>query len=110
MREAKKSVLRITNPNLEVPLAPHLTQLTTPVNGPPLATCWGMSSKSGKKSAAGRRWSQRVTETSNALDLERGVFTFSSPKRIAASPKRSAEDELRRLFGKAPRPAPAHAG
>jgi len=43
-----------------------------------------------------RRWSQRVSETSNALELEAGVFTWSDPKRIAASLKRSAEESLRR--------------
>ncbi len=26
-----------------------------------------------------RRWSQRVTRESNALDLEEGVFTLSDP-------------------------------
>jgi len=43
-----------------------------------------------------KRWSQHVTETSNALDLKRGVFTSKSPKRIAASLKRSAERSHRR--------------
>ena len=43
-----------------------------------------------------KRWSQRVTETSNALDLERGVFTWDDPKRIARSLKRSAEESERR--------------
>jgi len=38
-----------------------------------------------------RRWSQRVTETSHALALEDGVFTWDDPKRIARSLKRSAE-------------------
>lgn len=33
-------------------------------------------------------WSQRVTQTSNAMDLESGVFT-RSPKEIAKSLKRS---------------------
>jgi Protein of unknown function (DUF3175) len=37
-----------------------------------------------------RRWSARVMKTSNALDLEPGVFTQRSPKAIAASLKRSA--------------------
>lgn len=37
-----------------------------------------------------RRWSQRVTETSHALDLEPDVFTWSSPRRIAESLRRSA--------------------
>ncbi len=43
-----------------------------------------------------KKWSQRVTETSNALDLERGVFTFDDPRRIARSLKRSAEHSRRR--------------
>ena len=42
-----------------------------------------------------RRWSQRVTRESNALDLERRVFT-RSPKAIARSLKRSAERSRRR--------------
>jgi hypothetical protein len=43
-----------------------------------------------------RRWSQQVTKTSNALDLDSGVFTWSDPKRIAASLKHSAEVSQRR--------------
>ncbi|MGE0464276.1 MAG: DUF3175 domain-containing protein [Vicinamibacterales bacterium] len=43
-----------------------------------------------------RRWSQRVTETSNALDLEPGVFTLDDPREIARSLKRSAEASRRR--------------
>ncbi len=42
------------------------------------------------------RWSQRVTRESNALDLERGVFSGSDPKKIARSLKRSAERSRRR--------------
>lgn len=42
------------------------------------------------------RWSQRVTRESNALDLEEGVFTKSSPKEIARSLQRSAEQSTRR--------------
>lgn len=42
------------------------------------------------------RWSQRVTETSNALDLEQGVFSFDDPRRIALSLKLSAEISGRR--------------
>lgn len=45
------------------------------------------------------RWSQRVTRTSNALDLEKGVFTWDDPKRIAGSLKRSAEASKRRKGG-----------
>jgi hypothetical protein len=43
-----------------------------------------------------KRWSQDVTEHSNALDLEQGVFTLKDPKEIAASLKRSAEASKRR--------------
>ena len=43
-----------------------------------------------------RRWSQDVTEKSDALDLEPGVFTKSSPRAIAESLKRSAEHSTRR--------------
>ncbi len=45
---------------------------------------------------ATNRWSQHVTETSNALDLEPGVFTWEDPARIAASLKRSALRSRRR--------------
>lgn len=48
-----------------------------------------------KKEKTGK-WSQRVTETSNALDLDRGVFQWTDPKRIARSLKRSAEASKRR--------------
>jgi len=43
-----------------------------------------------------KRWSQRVTETSNALDLEHGVFSKNSARAIALSLKRSAEHSRRR--------------
>ena len=43
-----------------------------------------------------RRWSQRVTERSDALDLEPKVFTQSDPRSIARSLKRSAERSRRR--------------
>jgi hypothetical protein len=42
------------------------------------------------------RWSQEVTEHSNALDLEGGVFTWKDPHKIALSLKRSAETSKRR--------------
>jgi hypothetical protein len=54
-----------------------------------------MPSKSAKPSSS-RRWSRHVTQTSNALDLDSGVFTWSDPKRIARSLKRSAESSHRR--------------
>jgi len=43
-----------------------------------------------------RKWSQHVTEKSNALDLEANVFTWKDPRRIARSLKRSAERSKRR--------------
>jgi len=44
----------------------------------------------------GKRWSRHVTETSNALDLRRGVFELDHPAEIARSLKRSAEHSHRR--------------
>jgi hypothetical protein len=46
--------------------------------------------------AASKRWSQRVTETSDSLDLEAGVFSLDDPREIARSLKRSAERSRRR--------------
>ncbi|NML38075.1 DUF3175 domain-containing protein [Chitinophaga sp. G-6-1-13] len=43
-----------------------------------------------------RKWSARVTNTSNAMDLEGGVFTLHDPAEIAASLKRSASKSTRR--------------
>ena len=45
---------------------------------------------------AAKRWSQGVTEHSNALDLESSVFKKSDPSAIARSLKRSAERSRRR--------------
>ncbi|MCK0116818.1 DUF3175 domain-containing protein [Isoptericola sp. S6320L] len=42
------------------------------------------------------RWSQDVTEHSDALDLEEDVFTWDDPARIARSLQRSAEASARR--------------
>jgi hypothetical protein len=54
---------------------------------------------SKKSSASPKRWSQRVTKESDALDLKHGVFTLTDPKKIAASLKRSAEHSARRKAG-----------
>jgi len=43
-----------------------------------------------------KRWSRRVMQTSNALDLEGGVFSQNDPRAIARSLKRSAERSRRR--------------
>jgi hypothetical protein len=45
---------------------------------------------------AKKRWSQRVTQRSNALDLDPGVFTRTDPRGIARSLKRSADRSRRR--------------
>jgi uncharacterized protein DUF3175 len=55
--------------------------------------------KTATRKASSRRWSQRVTERSDALDLDRGVFKQASAKKIAASLKRSAERSSRRKAG-----------
>ena len=44
----------------------------------------------------GKRWSRAVTKGSDALDLQKGVFTLKDPKKIALSLKRSAEHSTRR--------------
>ncbi len=43
-----------------------------------------------------RKWSAGVTENSDALDLEKGIFKSGDPSRIAQSLKRSAERSNRR--------------
>ena len=43
-----------------------------------------------------KRWSADVTEHSDALDLESGVFASNDPHTIAVSLKHSAEDSDRR--------------
>ena len=57
------------------------------------------SKAKAKSKTSGKRWSQRVTRESDALDLKRGVFTLTDPKKIAASLKRSAERSSRRKTG-----------
>jgi hypothetical protein len=42
------------------------------------------------------RWSHKVTERSDALDLEKSIFKSGSAERIARSLKRSAERSRRR--------------
>ncbi|WP_420995585.1 DUF3175 domain-containing protein [Cupriavidus sp. 30B13] len=48
------------------------------------------------KAKAARRWSQRVTEHSDALDLQADIFKSGSAAEIAASLKRSALHSRRR--------------
>src|SRR6267154_1920882 len=55
--------------------------------------------KSAASKTSPKRWSQRVTRESDALDLQQGVFKLTSPEKIAASLKRSAERSSRRKAG-----------
>ncbi|HYE53823.1 MAG TPA: DUF3175 domain-containing protein [Chitinophagaceae bacterium] len=52
--------------------------------------------KAAPKKSAPRKWSRKVNETSDALDLEQGVFKGRDPKKIAQSLKRSATRSNRR--------------
>jgi phosphoenolpyruvate carboxylase len=45
---------------------------------------------------AQKKWSHDVTKHSDALDLEKGVFTWDDPAKIAESLRRSAETSSRR--------------
>ena len=52
--------------------------------------------KEGRARSQPKRWSDNVTQTSDALDLEPDVFKGDDPKAIARSLKRSAEASERR--------------
>jgi hypothetical protein len=49
-----------------------------------------------EKPEARNRWSGRATRESNALDLEKNVFTWQNAREIATSLKHSAEVSHRR--------------
>ena len=51
--------------------------------------------RTGKRASV-KRWSQEVTETSDALDLEEGIFALENPRQIARSLKKSADQSRRR--------------
>lgn len=48
------------------------------------------------KGSSSANWSAKVTQQSDALDLEEGVFTWKDPKKIALSLKHSADSSTRR--------------
>lgn len=52
--------------------------------------------RSTRKRSVPKKWSMSVTEHSNALALEGGVFKKKDPKKIALSLKRSAERSKRK--------------
>jgi hypothetical protein len=56
----------------------------------------GRKMQAGRKGKSPRYWSKRVTETSDAMDLESGVFSKSTSRGIALSLRRSAEKSRRR--------------
>lgn len=43
-----------------------------------------------------KKWSQHVTETSNAMDIEKGTFASDDPEEIARTVERDAERSTRR--------------
>jgi hypothetical protein len=43
-----------------------------------------------------KKWSAQVTKTSDALDLDKGVFTSGSPEKIAKSLEHSAAKSKRK--------------
>jgi hypothetical protein len=55
-----------------------------------------LEGESGMATGRRKRWSKQVTEESNALDLEEGVFSKDDPRSIARSLKRSADQSRRR--------------
>jgi hypothetical protein len=52
--------------------------------------------KSTARSRGGRKWSAKVMQRSDAMDLESGVFKKGSARAVAMSLKRSAERSRRR--------------
>lgn len=58
----------------------------------------GTSKKTAMVKKPAKRWSARVTKTSDAMTLEKSVFK-KSPRAIALSLKRSAEKSHRRKSG-----------
>ena len=49
-----------------------------------------MTAKRTTSTGKGKRWSAAVTERSDVLRLDTGVFTWKDPRRIARSLRRSA--------------------
>jgi hypothetical protein len=86
---------------MELMMAEPKTARKTARKGPRKTARKARSARKGPvaKKASSGRWSQRVTEQSDALDLKQGVFTLTDPKKIAASLKRSAESSSRRKAG-----------
>ena len=86
-------------------MAQHRTYARSPKRSPrkttPRKNIRSASRTTSRKAASENpsRWSQRVTQESDVLDLKGGVFKLRSAKAIAASLKRSAERSSRRKTG-----------
>ncbi len=52
-----------------------------------------------KSGSTQKKWSAGVTQHSNALDLDKGVFTSNDPNKIAKSLEHSAEKSKRKKTG-----------
>jgi hypothetical protein len=52
-----------------------------------------------RRRTTGRKWSAKVTATSDAMTLEKDIFKSNDPRQIARSVKRSAERSHRRKSG-----------
>ena len=52
--------------------------------------------KAARKKSSGRKWSAKVAENSDALDLKSRIFTKDDPDEIAKSLKRSAQRSHRK--------------
>ena len=55
-----------------------------------------MHKKTGNTAVKNAQWSQQVTETSKALELDAGVFALTDPREIALSLKTSADNSQHR--------------
>jgi hypothetical protein len=61
-----------------------------------MATTTRKKKAAKKKAAPKKKWSAKVSRTSDALDLKTSIFKSKDPKKIAASLKRSAERSKRK--------------
>ena len=57
------------------------------------------TTKKSEKKTATKKWTKKVKEHSDTMDLKKDVFKQKDPKKIAESVKRSAEKSKRRKAG-----------
>ena len=97
-KSATPSASKVTAKKAARKTAKKAVKKTAPKKAAKRKTGIGTGAKSPARSGT-KRWSQDVTEHSDALDLKQGVFTLTDPKKIAASLKQSAEHSARRKTG-----------